>query len=116
MIRRPPRSTLFPYTRSSDLRVSRAEDLRLSRTEGLDPLMERERLDALVFPGWTGAAIGAKAGYPSIIVPGGYTADGAPLGLTLLCRAWCEPSLIRVAYAFEHCALHRQPPPIVACG
>src|SRR5437016_3542722 len=95
-------------------RVSRAEDLRLSRTEGLDPLMERERLDALVFPGWTGAAIGAKAGYPSIIVPAGYTADGAPLGLTLLGRAWSEPSLIRLAYAFEHATRHRRPPTSVA--
>jgi amidase len=76
--------------------------------------MERERLDALVFPGWTGAAIGAKAGYPSIIVPAGYTADGAPLGLTLLGRAWSEPSLIRLAYAFEHATRHRRPPTSVA--
>src|SRR5439155_1250836 len=72
--------------------VSRAEDIRLSRTEGIDPVMERERLDTLVFPGWTGAAIGAKAGYPSVIVPAGYTAEGAPVGLTFLGRAWSEPA------------------------
>src|SRR5437899_10343207 len=100
--------------RTSTYSLSRAEDIRLARTEGIDQTMERERLDALVFPGWTGAAIGAKAGYPSIIVPAGYTADGAPLGLTLLGRAWSEPSLIRLAYAFEHATRHRRPPTSVA--
>jgi len=94
--------------------VSRAEDIRLSRTEGIDPVMERERLDTLVFPGWTGAAIGAKAGYPSVIVPAGYTAEGAPVGLTFLGRAWSEPALIRLAYAFERATRHRHPPASIA--
>jgi len=93
--------------------VSRAEDMRLARTEGIDPVLERERLDALVFPGWTGAVIGAKAGYPSVIVPAGYTAEGAPIGLTFLGRAWSEPTLIRLAYAFERGTQHRRPPACV---
>jgi amidase len=93
--------------------VSRAEDIRLARTEGIDPVMERERLDALVFPGQTGAAIGAKAGYPSVIVPAGYTAEGAPIALTFLGRAWSEPTLIRLAYAFERGTRHRRPPACV---
>ena len=94
--------------------VSRAEDIRLSRTEGIDPVMERERLAALVFPGGSGAAIGAKAGYPSVIVPAGYTADEAPVGLTFLGRAWSEPVLIRLAHAFERATGHRRPPASVA--
>jgi amidase len=94
--------------------VSRAEDIRLAQNEGIDPVMERERLDALVFPGRTGAAIGAKAGYPSVIVPAGYTADGAPIGLTFLGRAWSEPTLIRLAYVFEHGTWHRRPPACIA--
>ena len=76
--------------------------------------MARERLDALVFPGWTGAAIGAKAGYPSVIVPAGYTAEGAPVGLTLLGRAWSEPTLLRLANAFECATRHRRQPASVA--
>ena len=76
--------------------------------------MERERLDALVFPTWMGAAIGAKAGYPSIIVPAGYTSDGAPVGLTFLGRAWSEPTLVRLAHAFEQATRHRCPPASVA--
>jgi len=95
-------------------RVSRAEDIRLSRTEGIDPALERAGLDALVFPGVTGAAIGARAGYPSIIVPAGYTAEGAPIGLAFLGRAGSEPTLIRLAYAFERATRHRRPPASVA--
>ncbi len=96
--------------RTETYRRSRAEDLRISRAEGIDRVMTGERLDALVFPGWSGAAIGAKAGYPSVIVPAGYTAEGTPIGLTFLGRAWSEPTLLRVAHAFESATRHRRPP------
>jgi amidase len=96
--------------RATTYRRSRAEDLRLSRTEGIDEVMKRERLDALIFPGWIGAAIGAKAGYPSVIVPAGYTAEGVPIGLTFLGRAWSEPTLLRLAHAFETATRSRRPP------
>ena len=102
--------------RAETYRRSRAEDIRISRTDGIDQVMARERLDALVFPGWVGAAIGAKAGYPSVIVPAGYTAEGAPIGLTFLGRAWSEPTLLRLAHAFEVGTHHRRPPPSVAPG
>src|SRR5438552_1782387 len=74
------------------------------------------RLDALIFPGWSGAPIGAKAGYPSVIVPAGYTAEGVPIGLTFLGRAWSEPTLLRLAQAFEGATRLRRPPPSVAPG
>jgi amidase len=102
--------------RAETYRRSRAEDIRLSRTDGIDPVMGRERLDALVFPGWAGAAIGAKAGYPSVIVPAGYTAEGVPVGLTFLGRAWSEPTLLRLAHAFEAATHHRRPPATGAPG
>jgi amidase len=97
--------------RTEAYRRSRAEDLRISRADGIDRVMTRERLDALVFPGWSGATIGAKAGYPSVIVPAGYTAEGTPIGLTFLGRAWSEPTLLRLAHAFESVTRHRRPPP-----
>ena len=93
---------------------SRAEVVRLARTEGIDPVLARERLDALVFAGRTGAAIGAKAGYPSVIVPAGYTSEGVPVGLTFLGRAWSEPVLLRLAHAFERATRHRRTPAAVA--
>jgi amidase len=96
--------------RTETYRHSRAEDLRISRADGVDRVMASERLDALVFPGWSGAAIGAKAGYPSVIVPAGYTAEGTPIGLTFLGRAWSEPTLLRIAHAFESATRLRRPP------
>jgi len=102
--------------RTATYRRSRAEDLRISRADGIDRVMKGERLDALVFPGWSGAAIGAKAGYPSVIVPAGYTVDGTPIGLTFLGRAWSEPTLLRVAHTFESATRYRRPPPSVAQG
>lgn len=88
----------------------------MARADGIDQVMKRERLDALLFPGWVGAAIGAKAGYPSVIVPAGYTAEGAPLGLTFLGGAWSEPTLLRLAHAFEAATVFRRPPPSIAPG
>lgn len=91
--------------------ADRATDLRLSRDE-IDRVMAVNRLDALLFAANFGAAIGAKAGYPSVIVPAGYLAtNGAPLGATFLGRAWSEPRLLGLAYAFEQGSQARRPPP-----
>ncbi|CAG7621814.1 Putative amidase AmiD [Paenibacillus solanacearum] len=79
----------------------RLTDLRLSRTEGIDAVLAAHRLDALLFPSTTGADIAAKAGYPSIAVPGGCAANGKPFGLCFTGTAYSEPALIRIAYAFE---------------
>jgi amidase len=49
--------------------ADRAKDLRLAGAEGIDATLKKYNLDALVFPGASGAAIAAKAGYPTIIVP-----------------------------------------------
>jgi amidase len=83
------------------------------------------KLDALVAPTgsppWTtdlvtgdhfvgsSATPAAVAGYPSITVPAGYV-SGLPVGISLIGRAWSEPLLIRLAYAFEQATRHRRPP------
>jgi len=90
---------------------ARAEDLRLAK-DGLDATFAKHKLDALVFPGSLGVAIGARAGYPSITVPAGYTEEGMPVGLTFLGRAWSEPTLIRLAFSFEQATKARRPPPL----
>jgi amidase len=97
----------------------------LARKEGIDAAMDKHNLDALVGPtggpawltdlvdgdhfggGSSGAA--AVAGYPNITVPAGFVFD-MPVGISFFGRAWSEPVLIRVAYAFEQATKVRKPP------
>jgi amidase len=79
---------------------ARAMDLHAARTLGLDAYLDRHRLDAVLFPGAAGAAIAAKAGYPSVQVRAAGS-EGLPYGVTFCGRAWSEPLLLRFAYAFE---------------
>jgi len=102
----------------------RAKDLKLAATHGIDEVMKRERLDALIFPGSTGSAIAAKPGYPSVIVPftkvpnqpfdpfpDGFDAKPAPYGVSFTGMACSEPKLLALAYAFEQATKGRVPPP-----
>ncbi|GAE37025.1 amidase [Halalkalibacter akibai JCM 9157] len=72
-----------------------------SSINGIDAALEKDQLDVLVFPNNYGAAIPAKAGYPSITVPAGYTAEGEPVGITFTGTAFSEEKLIQIAAAFE---------------
>jgi amidase len=100
-----------------EYRSARAMDIRSAGPLGLDAYMDQHRLDAVLFPGASGAAIAAKPGYPSVQVPAGFTAGiGAkdtpdyPIGATFTGRAWSEATLLRLAYAFEQASQLRRPP------
>jgi amidase len=98
---------------------------RVAAREGLDALMDQQQLDALVapttLPPWkidlvngdparaSSAKSAALAGYPLISVPAGY-AMGLPVGITFMGRAWSEPTLIKLAHAFEQATKVRRPP------
>ncbi|MDB4951744.1 MAG: amidase [Gemmatimonadetes bacterium] len=106
-------------------RAARAKSLRMAGREGIDAVMTQHRLDALVVPTgnppWTidvllgdhflggSSTPAAVAGYPSIAVPAGY-AFGLPVGMSFIGRAWSEPTLIKLAYAYEQGTKHRKPP------
>lgn len=90
--------------------LDRATDLRLAKEEGLDAYIDTYDLDAVFFPATRGASIGAKAGYPSVLVPAGYQSNLAPYGITFLGKAYSEPTLLGLAYAYEQASLVRKPP------
>jgi amidase len=102
-----------------EYKSARAMDLLAAKTHGMDAYMNQHELDAVLFAGSMGAAIAAKAGYPSVMVPGGFIAgiDGKdtpdyPLGVAFAGRAWSEHKLLRLAYAFEQASHMRKPPPV----
>ena len=108
-----------------DYRRAHAVARRLSRDEGIDRVMDDRRLDAIIAPtggpawvtdlvngdhfGGGSSAFAAIAGYPNVTVPAGFV-HGLPVGLSFFGRAWSEPTLIRIAYAFEQATGHRQAP------
>jgi amidase len=104
--------------------ADRAKDLALAGVRGIDAAIKTHQLDALLFPGASGAAIAAKPGYPSIVVPfamipnaptppfpDGFAAKPAPYGVTFTGLACSEPRLIEIAYSFEQATRRRTPPP-----
>ncbi|WP_223702656.1 amidase family protein [Sutcliffiella deserti] len=90
--------------------VSREKDLYRTQTGGIDAVMAELQLDAILTPNNFGASLPAKAGYPSITVPGGYTTDGKPVGVTFTAKAFEESKLIQIGYAYEQATLHRKAP------
>ena len=100
-----------------EYKAARAMDLQAAKERGLDAYMNQHKLDAVVFPGTAGASIAAKAGYPSVQVPGGFISGFAgketpdyPLGITFAGRAWSEAKLLRLAFAYEQATNARRPP------
>jgi len=103
-----------------------ARDLRISQKEGIDDVMDRLELDALFAPsrnpawaidvvngdrGLLGSSTpAALAGYPLITVPAGYAFGELPVGVTFMGRRWSEPTLLRIAFAFEQATKARRPP------
>jgi amidase len=105
--------------------ADRAKDIWLGGTHGIADVVTVERLDALLFPGSSGASIAARPGYPTVIVPFGmvqnapippfpanFNARMALLGISFTGIACSEPRLIELAYAFEQATKRRVPPPL----
>ncbi|MCB0047320.1 MAG: amidase [Caldilineaceae bacterium] len=108
--------------------AARKSCLRLSRDEGIDATLRAHKLDAIVSPtggpAWVmdlvlgdgvrawhvqSMTLPAVSGYPHITVPTG-SIFGLPVGLSFYSTAWREPTLIRLAYAYEQATQKRRPP------
>lgn len=106
-----------------------AANHRLSRADGIDALMDKHKLDAILAPtggpawltdlangdhsGGGSSNAAAVAGYPDITVPAGFV-FGLPVGISFFGRAWSEPVLLKIAYGFEQSFKARKPPEFLA--
>jgi len=98
---------------------------RLTRAEGIDAVTTNHKLDAIVAPTAGPASVidqltgekylgstttlAAVAGYPHITLPAGFVSE-LPVGISFFGRAWSEPTLIKLAFAFEQATKARKPP------
>ena len=99
--------------------------LRGAREGGIDSVMNLYHLDAIIAPtggpAWKtdhvngdayqlgSSSPAAQAGYPNITVPMGFVGE-LPVGISFFGRAWSEPLLIEIAYAYEQGTMHRKRP------
>jgi amidase len=116
---------------SEKYKAELAKNHQLSRALGIDAVLAKFRLDALMAPtsgppslidlvngdsgggGASPSTVTSVAGYPHITVPGGFV-RGLPVGISFFGRAWSEPTLIKLAYAYEQATKHRRPPTYAA--
>lgn len=110
---------------SDDYKKTLRDMLKGSREDGIDRVMNEHNLDAIISltggPAWktdhiNGDSFGlgssspaARAGYPNITVPMGFV-DELPVGISFFGRAWSEPVLLEIAYAYEQGTKHRKAP------
>jgi amidase len=103
--------------------ADRAKDIALGGARGIDAALMEHQLDALLFPGGTGADIAARPGYPTVIVPFGviahvqtppfpdaFQARPTPFGVSFAGTACSEPRLLELGYSFEQASKRRVPP------
>ena len=95
------------------------------REFGIDKVMADHNFDAIAAPtgspAWKtdpvngdhflggSSSPAARAGYPNITVPAGCAGE-LPVGISFYGRAWSEPKLLEIAYAYEQGTMHRKPP------
>src|SRR6185436_10247883 len=106
-------------------RLLRREDLR----QAIMSLIAEHRLDAILYPHQRrlvvpigeeqverNGVLSNSTGFPAITFPAGFSHPtataplGVPVGIELLGAEWSEPTLFRLAYAFEQRARIRKPP------
>ena len=107
-------------------RCQRAVENGARLRDALQKAMDDANLDALVYPTWAfpprmigdlntphgnnSPRLSPPTGFPAITVPMGFVRDTLPVGLQVLGRAWSEPTLIKIVYAYEQATRHRRPP------
>ncbi len=102
--------------------------LKATREDGIDKLLKENKLDVLMAPtgspAWKtdlingdhfmggSSSLAAISGYPTITVPMGFI-DELPVGVSFFSKAWSEPLLLEIAYAYEQGTKHRKAPKFI---
>jgi amidase len=86
-------------------------------------VFDEKKLDAIVYPHQKRLVVpigesqverngflASITGFPAITVPAGFSSGGVPIGVELLGRAYSEPTLLKIAYAYEQGTHNRRPP------
>jgi amidase len=110
---------------SPEYKKALADMLKATRENGIDKLLKENKLDALMAPtggpAWktdlingdlflgSSSSYAAISGYPNISVPMGFI-DELPVGVSFFGKAWSEPTLLEIAYAYEQWTKHRKAP------
>jgi amidase len=105
-----------------------ATSVSLGGPEGIDAALQADNLDALIAPTGSPAWLidmvdgdhshmgssspAAQAGYPIVSVPAGYS-SGLPVNVSFMGARFSEPTLIKLAYAFEQATKVRKPPTFI---
>ncbi len=114
-----------------DYKAALERMIRLSGPEGIDATLERHNVDVLVAatggPAWktdhiNGDSFGggssspaARAGYANITVPCGFI-KGLPVGISFFAGKYSEPTILKIAYAYEQISEARRKPEMVVSG
>jgi amidase len=114
--------------KSAEYKNAIAKMLKATREDGIDKMMNVNKLDALMgptgSPAWKtdlilgdhfvggSSSLAAISGYPAITVPIGFI-ENLPVDVTFFGRAWSEPVLIEIAYAYEQGTKHRKAPKFI---
>ena len=103
------------------------DELRIAFRTAIENAMDSLRVDAIIYPSWNNKPahidkfqeeykgdnsqiIAPHTGQPAFTVPMGFTSGNLPAGVQFLGRMFDEPTLIRLAYAYEQSTKHRRPP------
>jgi amidase len=110
---------------SPEYKKALSDMLKATRENGIDKVLRENKLDALMAPtggpAWktdlingdlflgSSSSYAAISGYPDISVPMGFI-DELPVGVSFFGKAWSEPTLLEIAYAYEQGTKHRKAP------
>jgi amidase len=91
--------------------VTARDAQRAAARKAIDDALTNNNVEALMTPSGTLTGLGARAGYPQLVVPAGYSAGARdPVGIAFNGTGFSEAKLLAFGYAYEQATKLRKPP------